>query len=320
MGNFEDLTGRKFGMLTVIKRLENNEYGSARWLCRCDCGNEKIYGTKVLKTNKSCGCLNKVKDISGEKFGEWEALYRCGNIGGEIAYMCKCSCGTIKPVHKRKLLKGTSKSCGCKRRTKKGLTKTRQYNIWRLMNERCYNKNNISYKNYGARGIKVCDKWRGDDGFINFYNWAMNNGYRDYLTIDRIDVNGNYEPNNCRWATMEIQSRNRRDNVYIELNGNSKTMEEWAEELNIPASTLSNRHLKGAEDIFNISNKIDTEKYKYISKIKNREKYRIKIKDKYIGVADSYEEAVKIRDEYISKMSEEDLLYKGSKKTIYNIN
>lgn len=112
----------------------------------------------------------------------------------------------------------------------------RLYNIWRNMKQRCYNKNHAKYKNYGGRGIQVCDEWRTD--FMLFYNWAINNGYKDNLTIDRIDVNGNYEPDNCRWATPKQQSRNTTKNRYYTINNETHCLSEWCEILNLNYKTI----------------------------------------------------------------------------------
>ena len=102
------------------------------------------------------------------------------------------------------------------------------------MKARCYNRKSIEqYKNYGGRGIIICDEWLGDNGFINFHNWAMQNGYSDDLTIDRIDVDGNYEPDNCRWVSRKIQSLNRRNTLFITYNGKTKPLIQWCEEYNM---------------------------------------------------------------------------------------
>lgn len=107
------------------------------------------------------------------------------------------------------------------------------------MKQRCYNSNTIRYKNYGGRGVTVCDEWKND--FTAFYNWAMANGYKNELTLDRIDVNGNYEPSNCRWATPKEQSNNKTNNVKIEISGVTHTMSEWAEISGVSMSTISAR-------------------------------------------------------------------------------
>lgn len=139
---------------------------------------------------------------------------------------CKCDCGNEKVINYNNLKRGLVKSCGCITRTANGLSKTRLYKIYRHLINRCNYKKDINYKNYGGRGITVYQDWQDD--FMNFYNWALENGYQDNLTIDRIDVNGNYEPTNCRWVTMKIQQNNRSNNRILEYKGQKKTITEWA--------------------------------------------------------------------------------------------
>lgn len=126
---------------------------------------------------------------------------------------------------------------------KHGKSKTRLYNIWLNMKARCYNLNNHKYNDYGGRGITICEAWLND--FQAFYDWAMANGYSDDLSIDRIDVNGNYEPSNCRWTDNETQSNNRRSNRFIEYNGKSQTIEQWAKELNVDYKKFHSRLKRG---------------------------------------------------------------------------
>lgn len=121
---------------------------------------------------------------------------------------------------------------------KHGQFGTRLYNTWAHMKQRCYNPKNPSYENYGAKGIIVCNEWQD---FEPFYNWARNNGYKDNLTIDRIDFNGNYEPANCRWATIEEQNNNKSDTNLITYNGKTQSLSKWAKELNIKMTTLKAR-------------------------------------------------------------------------------
>lgn len=128
-----------------------------------------------------------------------------------------------------------------------GKSNTRLYRTYKHMKERCYNKNDKRYKWYGRRGITICKEWLND--FQAFYDWAISNGYNDTLTIDRIDVDGNYEPDNCRWVDMKTQANNRRSNVYLTYNGKTQTMVEWSKELNIPYRTLQDRYKKGLTDI-----------------------------------------------------------------------
>jgi hypothetical protein len=123
------------------------------------------------------------------------------------------------------------------RKHKHGLTHTRLYSIWRSMRQRCFSTQNKDFKNYGARGITICREW---DNFLNFYNWAIANGYSDNLSIDRIDVNGNYCPKNCRWTNNSVQSKNRRF-TQISFNGETHTIEEWSKIIGISNSGIRYR-------------------------------------------------------------------------------
>lgn len=120
---------------------------------------------------------------------------------------------------------------------------TRLYKIWCGMKYRCYNANYDGYNNYGGRGIIVCQEWINDFG--NFYEWAIKNGYKDTLTIERIDVNGNYCPENCKWATMKEQENNKRNNTVLEYNGEKRTVSEWADKLQVSKETLYSRLKSG---------------------------------------------------------------------------
>ena len=143
-----------------------------------------------------------------------------------------------------------------------GLSKTRLHTIWHSMYCRCYYPSTNGYKNYGCRGIIICDEWKKD--FVAFYNWAMENGYKENLTLDRIDVNGNYCPDNCKWSTAKQQSRNMRTNRYYTYNGETKTQIEWCEEYNICPTTFSDRIKSGwtIEQALTISTKGNHRKVK----------------------------------------------------------
>ena len=130
---------------------------------------------------------------------------------------------------------------GNKNSVKHGLSKTRLHRIWHSMYCRCYYPSTNQYKNYGGKGIKVCEEWKHIEGFINFYNWAMNNGYEKNLTLDRIDNNKNYCPSNCRWITKAEQQFNKTNTRYFEYNGQKKCLAEWAEIFGINKPTLYNR-------------------------------------------------------------------------------
>lgn len=120
-----------------------------------------------------------------------------------------------------------------------GMSKTRMYKIWECMKYRCSNPNRPEYSHYGGRGIIVCDEWAND--FLTFYNWSINNGYNESLTIDRIDVNGDYEPNNCRWVDMKTQANNTTRCIYITYRDKTQTLTQWCEELNLPYDTIRTR-------------------------------------------------------------------------------
>ena len=184
MSKVIDLTGKRFGRLVVIKRLENDKHYSACWLCKCDCGN--------------------IKSIKGNS-----------------------------------LRRGLTVSCGCyhketvtNRQTTHNSSKTRLFRIWQHMKARCYNPNYKFYSYYGGRGITICDEWRND--FISFQQWSLSHGYTDELTLDRINTNGNYEPDNCRWVTRKIQQNNNRRNLNFTINGETKTLAQWCEIYGVP--------------------------------------------------------------------------------------
>ena len=200
MSSFKDLTGKRFGRLVVIERVEShiqpNGQRKTQWLCQCDCGEKIIIKASDLKSGhtRSCGCL-RIEKI-----------------------------------------------------TKHGLFGTRIYIIWHNIKHRCYNPKDSNYKNYGSRGITMCKEWLND--FHSFYNWAMTNGYdenakRGECTIDRIDVNGNYVPSNCRFVNIKIQQSNKTNNHLITYNGETHNISEWSEILNIKFGTLFARLKRG---------------------------------------------------------------------------
>lgn len=189
---FEDLTGQRFGRLTIKNRVENSKFGHAQWLCKCDCGSIIIAETGHLKSGhtQSCGCYKKERII-----------------------ICN---------------------------TKHSKSGSRLYGIYHGIKKRCYNKNSVSYRYYGGRGISMCDNWLKD--FQAFYDWAVENGYSDNLTIDRIDVNGDYEPSNCRWVDVISQANNKRDNVFITMDGISMTIAQWSRKTGVDHREISRRY------------------------------------------------------------------------------
>lgn len=191
--------------------------------------------------------MTKIKDLTGQKFGKLTVLEFTGiNKNHKATWLCQCECGNKKIIVSSSLLNGYTMSCGClhkqmfrEKQTIHGLSNTRIYKIWKGIKRRCYSFNAIKYPNYGGRGIIMCNEWKND--FMSFYNWAMANGYKDDLTIDRIDVNGNYESKNCRWATPIEQANNKTSNRYFTVNGETYTMKEWSVKLNLDYKKLRQR-------------------------------------------------------------------------------
>ena len=192
------------------------------------------------------------KDLKGQKFGRWTVIEKYGVYkDGKYKWLCRCDCGTEAPVFSSNLLRGISTSCGCYGRNilgqktwQHGMSKTRIFKIWAGIRKRCNNPKMKSYEDYGGRGIKVCERW---NSFQLFYN-DMKNGYSDELSLERIDPNGDYEPSNCRWASMKEQARNKRNTKLIELNGKSLTLAEWEDISGVGRSTIAWR-IKNGWDI-----------------------------------------------------------------------
>lgn len=228
MGKANDLAGQKFGRLLVVKQAEERKYGGIVWECLCDCGNTVFVTAQSLRKGEtqSCGCIRKEQEnIAGMRFNRLIALEptdkryrRC------IVWKCQCDCGSMVYVAANRLRNNNVMSCGClnlelsgerlkKVNTTHGERRTRLHKIWSSMKERCNNPNNPAYKHYGGRGIKVCEEW---NDFLPFRDWAMSHGYdKDapfgQCTIDRIDNDEGYSPDNCRWVDMTVQNNNKRN-------------------------------------------------------------------------------------------------------------
>lgn len=198
------LENLKFGRLTVIQEVGRNKSGSAKWLCKCECGGEKIVSSDSLRHGhtRSCGCIKREQN----------------------AEMCR--------TH--------------------GETHSQLYNLWSCIKNRCYNRNEPKYANYGARGIKVCPEW--EKNYPAFRDWCLTNGYSKGLTIERIDVNGDYSPSNCIFATQKVQQNNRRNNHRITYNGETKTLSQWADFLGVGYKMLEHRINRGwdVEEAFTV--------------------------------------------------------------------
>ena len=191
-------------------------------------------------------------DLTGKRFGRWLVLEETSERRkGSVMWLCKCDCGTVRAVSASTLKTGKSVSCGCYNKeviTTHGKTHSRLYHTWTSMVRRCTDPNSPEADGYINRGIKVCDEWL--NSFEAFAEWSLANGFeenakRGECTLDRIDNNGNYEPDNCRWANVKAQGRNRRNNVVIECNGESHCLSEWAEILGESYRKLCSRYRRG---------------------------------------------------------------------------
>ena len=184
--------------------------------------------------------MGKLIDLTGQRFGRWMVL---GEAKRKYYVTCQCDCGAIRDVYANNLILGKSVSCGCycKEQTARatqthGESKTRLYRIWSTMISRCFIDTQTSFKFYGGRGITVSDEWKN---YETFREWSLENGYSDSLSLDRIDSNGDYCPENCRWVTKKEQANNTRGNRVIECFGKAKTLQAWADERGINAGTIA---------------------------------------------------------------------------------
>lgn len=189
-----DLTGEKIGRLTVLGVEKTSKTGKRFWLCQCDCGNTVIHETGQLRAKNAPQSCGCLQREAASKVGKKTIHYIVDGVE-------KMSDG-VKRIH----------------------------NIWSEMRQRCNNPNNHAYKYYGGRGIIVCDEWQD---VTVFEKWALENGYEDNLTIDRIDTNGNYEPDNCRWVDMQTQANNTRSNKMLPYHGRTQSLADWCRELSL---------------------------------------------------------------------------------------
>lgn len=209
------MTGQRFGLLKVVRFEKFDKWGAAIFLCRCDCGKEKlILGASLRSGNtRSCGCL------AGRKDGK----------------------NNFDEYHR--------KNPGDLRKRDKRL-----HNIWVGIRYRCLNTKSKVYKDYGGRGIKICKEW---DDFFAFQEWSFLNGYSENLSIDRIDNNGDYSPENCRWVTMKVQGQNRRNSRLLTYHGETHTYSEWSEKTGVGWKTIEDRVRRNVpeEQLFAKTNK-----------------------------------------------------------------
>lgn len=199
--------------------------------------------------------MTRINDLTGKKFGRLSVIERIDDYVASsgrryVRWLCKCDCGKIVHVNSDPLIRGKTKSCGClsselksQRAKTHGETDSRLYAIWCAIKARCLNSHTVAYKDYGARGITICDEWK--DSYENFRDWANDNGYKKNLSIDRIDNDGIYEPSNCRWVTSVAQANNRRSNHILTYNGETHNVTEWAAIVGKDPKTIFSRLYAG---------------------------------------------------------------------------
>ena len=197
--------------------------------------------------------MSIAKNLIDQRFGKIVVVERLPmNAHHEAEWKCMCDCGNEHISTSYNLTHGATTKCKkCKieliaqKNTTHGQQPRKMFNAYVNMKTRCYNPNYHLYKNYGGKGIKICDEWLGKNGFINFREWSFKNGYKDELSIDRINNNGNYEPNNCRWVTMREQQNNRTNNHLVTIEGKTQTLAEWCRYYGIKYANVMARICNG---------------------------------------------------------------------------
>lgn len=259
----EDIAlGTRFGKLILLEEVTVS--GSRRsFRCQCDCGDTTVVPLKALKNGNtsSCGCLRVLQHTRapapiGEVFGRLTVLEESGDLGSDRGMRCLCLCGVIVITRLGNLRTGNTQSCGCLSReissqlcknylSTHGLSKTAFYRRWVGVVARCTDPKHSSYPHYGAKGVQVCSRWMKFENFAEDMLSSFNEHVAQYgiknTTIDRISSRGHYEPTNCRWATYQVQIRNRSCTRFLEWKGEKRTIDEWAVITGIDRRTLAKR-------------------------------------------------------------------------------
>jgi hypothetical protein len=249
MSASKDITGQRFGQLTVLAKEGKAADNHTTWRCLCDCGNETVVARNNLGSTKSCGCTRykrDIEDLTGMRFTRLVVLKLIEEVR-PISWLCRCDCG-MKKVITGDGLRSSTKSCGCLGSTGKRGLPTKHgashpssplystYRTWMKMYYRCNNKRAKYYKYYGGRGISIDPRWNTFEAFVSDMGVKPDN-----MSIDRIDNDGNYCKENCRWATAKEQNNNNRNNRLITYNGKTQNMTQWAQETGLSVSAIRQR-------------------------------------------------------------------------------
>lgn len=224
----DDLTGLKIGRIHIVGICGKDKHRNLLWDCLFDTGEHKsLSRSEINKQAFTKGNIKRPPLIEGQKFGKLTVLENLGaDKNRQYLFRCKCECGNEKIVKYRYLAHNVVVSCGCTPQNRKGMYKSnlRLHDIYSGMRQRCLDSKNKEYHNYGGKGISICEEW---STYKAFEYWALHNGYKEGLSIDRINGNGNYEPSNCRWATPSEQMHNVSYNVWLTFKGQKLILADW---------------------------------------------------------------------------------------------
>lgn len=275
----DSFIGKIYGTWKVVDFIrvphKDKSGSTVNWICKCEeCESERKIVPASLKNGKClCSCQKQLEDTKnkrdeyiGKKYNRLTIIdfnYKQSGKTKNVYAVCQCDCGNTKEIQLHYVINGSVKSCGCyakemreKQRQAEKRTSSPLYKTWNAMKQRCQNSNNPNYSNYGGRGIEVSSEWIGYEGFNNFEEWSIRNGYRpnNGLSLDRIDVNGNYEPDNCRWVSIWVQSVNKRVPAHEQtmryrgkqytIDGVTKNKKQWCEEYGVWQATVDYRMKK----------------------------------------------------------------------------
>lgn len=274
---FEEYIGKKFGKLTITALDGLKKNGTPIFAVDCECGSTFLKcGLDRLESGKTkdCGCSKRDVDLIGFRSGSLLVIEKTDKrVNRHTVWKCKCDCGSIFYTEGRRIKSGMVVSCGCIMKDRQHFATHRPiHRVWNTMIERCYNSNKNQFYLYGGRGIKVCDEWLGSSpkGFSNFYDWAIKNGYKEEIlpngrnkwTLDRIDPDKDYCPENCRWITNDDQQQNKRADKLFTYNGETKTIKQWLKQYFVKCQDYYTLLRMGYDNkfILNFISSVDKEK------------------------------------------------------------
>lgn len=275
----DQFMNKKYNCFTIIEDLGFSIKLRKRYVkAVCDCGVLRELPLTMLMTKriKSCGCRQRVNFVNyvGERFGMLIVVEELMRVRRDRCFLIQCDCGNRTYASLDSLQQGRC-SCGCLYKAKRGISSTTHglskhslYSTWGNIKSRCRNPKVDSYPDYGGRGINICDDWYKN--FMSFYNWCIENGWEEGLSVDRKDNDGSYEPHNCRIGDSDIQNRNKRNNVWIDYMGERLVVIDWCKRLGINETTVYNRIINGMEPLEALTKEIKPNNF-HINKTKKKD-------------------------------------------------